>query len=484
MVARGSEETSVLIVEDAYSLATLYQHQLEKAGIKAEFVETGKEALAFLEKSNVDVLLLDIQLPDQDGSTLLETLAEQGKAPTAVMITAHGSINKAVEVMQRGASDFLMKPVSEERLVSSIKNALERSKTGQASVTVHKTAQKIQTPGGFVGSSERMKTVYANIKAVASSRAPVFITGESGTGKEICAESIHGAGDRAGGPFIAINCAAVPKDLIESELFGHKKGAFTGATADRMGAALSANNGTLFLDEICEMELDLQAKLLRFLQTGKVQRVGDDTVFDTDIRIICATNRYPIEEVAARRFREDLYYRLHVLTINMPPLRKRGGDILELAETFLKQASALEGKSFERFDTAAQNWLLSHLWPGNVRELENMIRRIVVMNEGVDVTLEMLSGTEHPDFEPPAPLSNPAASPSVLSPLSTQTNGQTLAIDINRPLLDIERDIIEHAISFCDGSLPSAAKMLQVSPSTLYRKRESWERPDETEKAD
>ena len=318
-----------------------------------------------------------------------------------------------------------------------------------------------------------MQTAYRMIAAAASSKATVFITGQSGTGKEVAAQAIHGISPRATAPFVPLNCAAVPKDLLESAIFGHVKGAFTGAQGDREGAAASADGGTLFLDEICEMSIDLQPKLLRFLQTGSFQRVGSDRVERVDVRILCATNRDPMTEVAAGRFREDLFYRLHVLNIMLPPLRERGEDILQLAHHFLDQYAREENKNFSGFAAEVERCFASYAWPGNIRQLQNLIRNIVVMNAGPVVTLDML---------PPQLLIPNAAQPSggdaaiPFQPVVLSSQPDPAPMPDIKPLAEIERDAIEQAIARCDGNIPRAAAALGVSPSTLYRKRQSWDR--------
>ncbi|MCV6576327.1 MAG: sigma-54 dependent transcriptional regulator [Cohaesibacter sp.] len=492
---------SILIVEDTPSLATLYQVQLAKAGLSSTIVATGQEAIHAIHDRPYDVMLLDLQLPDMTGCDLLKALSQQGCALTTIMITAHGSINIATEAMRLGAYDFLMKPVSQERLLESIKNALEvnsvravaTAETADAianSVTDHskkaaKTKTEAETEGfegsGFVGSGPAMQAIYKMIPNIAKSKAFVFITGESGTGKEICAHAIHAASNRSDGPFIALNCAAIPSELIESELFGHKKGAFSGATSDRLGAVLSANGGTLFLDEICEMDIALQSKLLRFLQSAQVQRVGDDKVQNVDIRVICATNRIPLQEVAAGRFREDLYYRLHILAIALPALRERGGDILELADFFLKKACKQEGRKKRVLDESAKSWLLRHSWPGNVRQLENLIHSAIVIHDAPILSAALLqslplgqegainNGPVHQD-DPALLSSSHEQGPSASAPC--------LQIDLSKSYCEIEREILEAVISLHDGSLPKAAKSLDMSPSTLYRKRDAWQDQD------
>jgi len=311
--------------------------------------------------------------------------------------------------------------------------------------------------------------VYRIIDAASPSKATVFITGESGTGKEVCAEAIHASGPRAAKAFVAINCGAIPNDLMESEIFGHTKGAFTGASSDRKGAASMADNGTLFLDEIGEMDYDLQTKLLRFIQTGTFQKVGSSKTESVDIRFICATNKDPLAEVAAGKFREDLYYRLHVIPVHLPPLRDRDQDILELANHFLKKFSAEEKKDFQNFSPEVEVILASYQWPGNVRQLQNVIRNIVVLHNHQEVTKEQL----------PPPIDTALSDIEVASRTQEIKRlakpGEDRHSVTIKPLADIERETIERAIELCDGNVPQAAALLEVSPSTIYRKKQGWE---------
>jgi two-component system repressor protein LuxO len=320
---------------------------------------------------------------------------------------------------------------------------------------------------GMLGESPSMRRLFTRIEAVSASRAPVFITGETGTGKELCASAIHAMSERANGPFIAINCGAIPRELVESELFGHLKGSFTGAFGDRKGAAATAHGGTLFLDEICEMDQAQQVRLLRFLQTGTIQPVGASLSQPVDVRIICATNREPQAEIAAARFREDLFFRLHVLPIHMPPLRDRGHDILLLAKRFLAQFCAEEGKSTKRLSEAAEAALMNHDWPGNIRELQNVIRQAVVLGSGEVLEAEMLALS--------CRRKERLHQPAIDGLRGLHTAMSLPPAFFSRELWRIERDIIEGAVAACGGSVPKAARVLGISPSTLYRKRDSWE---------
>jgi two-component system, repressor protein LuxO len=458
--------SDILLVEDTASLALVYQEHLRKAGLASDHVDTLKATAARLEQMPPRVVLLDLQLPDGNGLDLLKECGAESPA-AFIVITSHGSINTAVEAMRLGAWDFLVKPFSEERLVTTVRNALERSELRRLVAVMQEDLGR-ERFHGFIGSSLPMQAVYRMVEAVASSQATVFITGESGTGKEVCAEAIHKASPRRAKPFVALNCGAIPHDLMESEIFGHLKGSFTGAIAERKGAAREADGGTLFLDEICEMDLSLQTKLLRFLQTGTVQPVGSARPEKVDIRVLCATNRDPWAEVEAGRFREDLYFRLHVVPIHLPPLRERENDTIEIAEAFIARFAREEGKAFKGIDDDARALLLAHPWRGNVRELQNVMRNVVVLHDGPTVTADMLPPQIARDTVIPAAMPRRRASDKGTAASATEDTGDT------RQLWEIERDAIEAAIAAKGGSIPKAAQQLGVSPSTLYRKRESW----------
>ncbi len=395
-------ERHVLLVEDTLPLARSYIEFLKTGSYRVDHVDTGRKALNFLKRNTPDVVLLDVKLPDMSGLDILDQLTEQGLACPIVVITAHGSIKLAVDAMRAGAADFLVKPFNAQRLKNALAAVFERVAIEGAlpAPTPRRVAHVEGGPetnasgraecGGYIGSSDAMQAVYRTIEAAAASKASVFVTGESGTGKELCAEAIHRIGPRADKPLVALNCAAIPRELMESEIFGHMKGAFSGAVADREGAASLADGGTLFLDEICDMNIDLQAKLLRFIQTETYRPVGGAELLRVDVRFVCATNKEPLEEVAEGRLREDLYYRLHVIPIHLPPLRARGTDVIEIAESFLADIAAEEGKGFKSFAGDTKAALLAYDWPGNVRQLENVIRNIVVMHSGETVTVDML----------------------------------------------------------------------------------------------
>ncbi|MCM2679548.1 sigma-54-dependent transcriptional regulator [Echinimonas agarilytica] len=477
-----TSKASLLLVEDSDSLAAIYEAYLVNESVTVERVSTGEAAIRQLMKTPPMVMLLDLKLPDMSGMDVLQWMSTQHLNTLVIIITAHGSVDVAVDSMRLGVFDFLEKPFDAGRLQVTVKNAL-RMNNLQSLVDDYQADVERTSYHGFIGSSLPMQQVYKMIDAVAPSKATVFITGESGTGKEVCAEAIHKQGPRVGKPFIALNCGAIPKDLMESEIFGHVKGAFTGANTDRKGAAAQADSGTLFLDEIGEMDLDLQTKLLRFVQTGRYQKVGGSKEEKVDVRFLCATNRDPWKEVQEGRFREDLYYRLFVVPIHLPPLRDRGRDMLSIASSLLRHYSKEEGKQFKRFSAATAAVLASYDWPGNVRELQNVIRNICVLHDGDEVIANQL----------PAPLNKQMPDESFeleLTENDSEVHEKSApehfeAVEMSvveteevvplQPLWITEKQAIERAIEHCGGNIPKAAELLEVSPSTIYRKKQSWE---------
>ena len=464
-----TKQATILLVEDSPSLASIYQQYLRGGDYQVQNVTTGQEAQAFIDAHLPHVVLLDLKLPDMPGMEVLRKIYEQQLPIEVVIITAHGTIDSAVDAMRYGAFDYLVKPFDAKRLQVTLANALEHWRL-KSLVETYQEGERTRYQG-FIGASLSMQAVYRIIDSAAPSKATVFITGESGTGKEVCAQAIHDLSPRRGKPLIALNCAAIPRDLMESEIFGHVKGAFSGAVAERKGAASQANGGTLFLDEIGEMELDLQSKLLRFLQTGSFQPVGGNRLEQVDVRIVCATNRDPLEQVRQGQFREDLYYRLHVIPVFMPPLREREHDVLLLAEHFLASYASEEGRSAMRLSAEVKQIMLDYAWPGNVRELQNIIRQAVVLNRGDELL---------PDMLPPA--IRETSSTGQPSPARTEGHGRISGSSTGapadiaiRPLWLLEKEAIEQAIERTGGNIPKAAALLDVSPSTIYRKRQAWE---------
>ena len=398
----------ILVVEDSPPQLALLRGLLKDMGARIAVAETAQAALAAVEAEMPDALLLDIELPDGSGFDVLRRLRGEGHGLPVIVITANASIGTAVEAMREGATDFLVKPFNKARLTVTLTNALEAQRVARELEAVRAEVAPDRYHG-FVGASPAMRAVYRTIESVAASKASVFVTGESGTGKELAAEAIHRASPRAKGPFVALNCAAIPKDLLESEIFGHVKGAFTGATDHREGAAKRADGGTLFLDEIGEMPLDMQVKLLRFIQTGSFTPVGGGRTEKVDVRFVAATNRDIWAQVEAGHFREDLAYRLYVVPIEMPPLRARGADVLMLARAFLKSFAKEERKGFRALAPDVEALLMAHGWPGNVRQLQNVIRNAVVLHEGQVLELAMLPAALFRERRAPAPAAAPVA---------------------------------------------------------------------------
>ncbi|MCW1918735.1 sigma-54 dependent transcriptional regulator [Rhodobacter sp. KR11] len=449
----------LLLIEDTASLQLIYRSVLQAAGYEVHLAATAAEGQKRFAAGHHRVVLLDLGLPDRDGLQVMTEMLQARPDTRIIVITAHGSINRAVEAMRAGAHEFLVKPFEDERFLSAVANAVARSQARKPAG---------DAAAGFLGSSEVMGRIHDKIASVAGSMATVFITGESGTGKELAALAVHGASPRAKGPFIALNCGAIPHDLLESEVFGHVKGSFTGAISDKPGAATAADGGTLFLDEICEMAPALQTKLLRFLQTSTVLPVGATKPIKVNVRIVCATNRDPLDAVRRGHFREDLYYRLFVVPIHLPPLRDRGEDIIEIAETMLTRFAEEEGRRFDGLAPEVTELFRRQPWPGNVRQLLNVIRNVVVLNPGGLVTLDMLPETLT------APDAGTAPPERVLTP-----DAPALDSLLDRPLAEVERLIVTATLSRHGGSVPKAARVLDISPSTLYRKLEAWARAEE-----
>lgn len=454
----------ILIIEDSPDLAELYRSYLRDEPYQVRHVSDGRSGMAALEQDPPAVLLLDLMLPDMDGMTILKHIHDHRVPTSVVIITSHGSVDVAIDAMRCGAFDFIEKPFSAKRIKVTLRNAVDRQHLTNLVDRLRDDFQRDHYHG-FLGSSLAMQAIYRIIDSAAPSKATVFITGESGSGKEVCAEAIHRQSARRDRPFVPFNCGAIPHDLMESEIFGHVRGAFTGATRTREGAAALADGGTLFLDEIAELDMDLQTKLLRFVQTGTFQRVGSTQLIKVDVRIICATNRDPELEVAAGRFREDLFYRLHVIPIQVPPLREREDDILLLASHFLRKFAIEEHKSFHAFTPEVETTLMDYDWPGNIRQLQNVLRNVVVLYDAATVTQGML----------PPPLNGVIKRRGPGVPATRVSSLPESSHQGIRPLRLVEKEAIERAIAWCEGNIPRAAALLEVSPSTIYRKRQAWQ---------
>jgi two-component system, repressor protein LuxO len=421
----------------------------------------GREAADMLRAGSFDIVLLDLaSLGDLAEHTedAVARLVRLGAGALMVALSDGASVSAAVAAMRAGAHDFIAKPLSAPAFATRIGELAHRHGKARALTIEVGVGTRAERFCGFVGASSQMQVVYEQIERIAPSAAPVFITGESGTGKDICAEALHERGPRANYRFVAINCAAIPRDTLEREIFGVARGAYTGACDDRKGAAELAHGGTLFFDEIDAMDLSLQSRLLRFLQTGTISRVGESGGRPVDVRVICATSSNPMQLITERRFREDLFYRLHVLPIHLPPLRQRPADVLMLAQHFLASYALEEHKSFGIFAHDTANLLVGRDWPGNVRQLQNLVRRLVVMFDGGDITAEMVAAADIESIGLPRDAGvAPVPRPRTILPLWRQ-----------------EQRIIEDAVASFGGNISLAAAALELSPSTIYRKRQAW----------
>lgn len=470
---------TVLVVDDDPTQRRLLQAVLEKQGHHPEMAESGEAAVDRVKRGGIDVVLLDLVMPGMDGMETLEVLKAREPELPVIVLTAHGGIETVVKAMRAGACDFFVKPASPERIAVSIRNAFKvRDLTGE--VTRLKKTNSGQL--GFkdmVADAPAMRQVVRLGERAAKSNIPILVTGQSGVGKELVARSIMAASDRAGRPFVAVNCGAIPENLVESVLFGHEKGAFTGAVAKHLGKFQEADGGTLFLDEIGELPLDMQVKLLRALQEGEVDPVGGKRPVKVDVRIISATNRDLAEQVKSGEFREDLFYRLNVFPIEVPSLRERAEDIPALVRHFIARFNAQEGKAVLDASSETMDMLSSYEWKGNVRQLENAIFRAVVLSDGDYLTpadFPQISGMAPTLNKTPAPGPDEEAVAVPDAPAETEADEDELSVSIFddgghvRPLEMIERDLIAFAIETYSGRMAEVARRLGVGRSTLYRK--------------
>ncbi|WP_437500931.1 sigma-54-dependent transcriptional regulator [Sorangium sp. So ce1099] len=450
MNAEKRQGSRVLVVDDEASARSGLEKLLRQEGYAVDAAGDGIEALEVAAERPPDVVVTDLKMPKMDGVALLGKLREQDPALPVIVVTAFGDVSSAVQAMRAGAEDYLTKPVDFDALLLSIERALERSALRVEAENLRRQLREREGEGveGLIGASPAMQKVYRMARQVAGARATVLITGESGTGKGELARAIHAKGPRARAPFVTLHCAALAESLLESELFGHERGAFTGADRRRIGRFEQANGGTLFLDEVGEIAPSTQVKLLRVLQERMFERVGGNDTVSVDVRLIAATNRDLTAAVQEGRFREDLYYRLNVVHIDMPPLRVRDTDVLLLANHFLRRFAAENHRKIEGFTDEARAKLVAHRWPGNVRELENAIERAVVLCEDARIDAEHL------------PIdAAPVAKGALRIP------GATMA--------EIERYAILSTLEATNGSTTRAAELLDISIRTIqYRLHE------------
>jgi DNA-binding NtrC family response regulator len=477
---------TILIADDDAVQRRLVENMVQKCGYEPLVVEGGDAAVALLtapDAQAIDAVVLDLVMPGLDGLGVLSKMREAGLNIPVIVQTAHGGIDNVVSAMRAGAQDFVVKPASFERLQVSLRNALNTSALKGELQRIRHSREGRLTFADIITRSETMAAVLRTAQKAATSSIPVLIEGESGVGKELFARAIHGSSERKSKPFVAVNCGAIPDNLVESILFGHEKGAFTGATERHMGKFVEASGGTLFLDEVGELPLTAQVKLLRALQEGTVEAVGGRKPVKVDVRIISATNRKLLDLVKSGAFREDLFYRLHVLPLTIPPLRMRREDIPHLLRHFLARFAAEENRTITGISGEAVAHLAQLDWPGNIRQLENTVYRAVVMSESDQLGLSDFPQTvghavadQLPHGEPL--VIAPSTAPSMVSgsdipiaPLATAGSLSMLtATGEVRPLEEMENEIIRFAISHYRGQMSEVARRLKIGRSTLYRK--------------
>jgi two-component system response regulator HydG len=437
-----SEKERILVVDDAPHTLEVLQRNLTSKGYQVFTATNVDEAIRILESITVDLVITDLKMPKVSGIDLIRHVRENFKETEVMMITGYPTIEGAVKAIKTGAEEYLTKPFTDEELFSSVRRTLD--KLHMRKVGAAQLHQMPKAPYGLIGQSEAIRKVFSTISKTASTSATVLITGESGTGKELVARSIHYSSARASAPFVPVNCGGIPEGLLESELFGHVKGAFTGATESRAGFFQTADGGTIFLDEISDTSLSMQAKLLRVLQDKEVYMVGASRSRKVDVRIIAATNKDLAGLVKKGVFREDLFFRLNVITIAMPPLRERGDDILVLAHHFVTKYAKEFCKPTLRFSDNALQVLKNYHWPGNVRELENVVQRLVVMTDGNLIEVSDL--------------------PSLMRFSSLRETG------LNRTLAEVEAEYIRNVLASVNGNKTKAAQILGIDRKTLREK--------------
>lgn len=453
---------NVVIVDDDRSLREMLEILLKREGYNIESFENGVEAIEWIKenKERIDVVISDILMPKMDGIALLENIREIDKDISIIMITANTRIDYAIEALKRGAYDYITKPFNNDELKIIVKNAIERKNLARENLKLRSLIEKGSLP--IIFSSKIMEDLYLKAVSVAKSNSTVLITGESGTGKELFAKLIHNESERKDFPFFPVNCGAIPENLMESELFGYEKGAFTGATASKVGFFELGNKGTIFLDEIAELPLSLQVKLLRVLEDRMIMRLGGKEGIPVDIRVIAATNRDIEELVQNGNFREDLYYRLNVVRIKIPPLRERKEDIVGLAIHFLKKYSIMNNKNIRGFSKDAITFLESYDFPGNVRELQNIIERACIFETG-----ELLGVGSLP-LEIIQKKTSKEEKGNVVEDIDFQN------FNMDRYISNIEKTIIEKALERANGNKKEAAELLGVSLWSLYHRLEKF----------
>lgn len=470
-MAKTQQGTRILIADDDLSVCVALETILEEENnYIPEIVHSGKEAEILLLSERFDVALIDLTLEDHNGLEILRT-ARQAELPTEIiLVTGHGSIDTAVEAMRLGAYDYLTKPVDSKDLLRIVKHAVEKANLLEQNRTLQNQLKSLTRYQDLIGKSNVMQELFQTLEAVAGSDASVLITGESGTGKELVARAIHQRSERRDGPFIAVNCAALPGNILESELFGHEKGAFTGAIKDKAGYFEQADKGTLFLDELTEMPYDVQAKLLRALETQTFRRVGGTRDIKVDVRVLAASNRQVHEAVAEKQLREDVFYRLAVVEIDLPPLRERVEDIPLMASDFLRRFASANNKTIRRFTPEAMEVMLNYPWPGNVRELRNAIERAVILCKADEIQVNDLP----PRIRGAVESNNTSASGHAAAVIPANL----VAVPLGTTVEEMERQLILRTLEMQGNNKTRAAEVLGISLKTLHNKLNRYARED------
>jgi two-component system repressor protein LuxO len=481
-------QSNILFVDDEVNILDALTRSVRGLNLQVHSANSAKEGIVILEQNDIDIVISDKKMPGIDGNEFLQEVAHRWPETVRIMLTAFTELDAVMDAINTGRVwSFMQKPWNNDELVITIQQAINYSEILAERSLLRRTLEQWQSRRkhnfmNFIGQSTPMQFVYDSVERCAQSHASVFITGPSGAGKELVAEAIHKLSPRKNMTLVSLNCAAIPGELMESEIFGHVKGAFSGAASNREGAAQRADKGILFLDEIGEMDIALQAKILRFVQTGTFQKVGSNKVEKVDIRFLSATNREPQEAIEKGLLREDLYYRLNVISINLPPLNEREQDSIQIAHFFLQHFSELDNKIFVGLSSDAQKLIQNYDWPGNVRQLENTIHSAIVMSEGPLLTAKIIIRQLRLSDEKVREINNRKKSSlvmqgSCLNPPAVLHTSDELFTGIEgiRSLAEVERAAIEHAIAACKDNVVKAAGLLGVSPSTLYRKVQQWQ---------
>ena len=463
------ETPTLLVADDDPAVRQSLERSLTREGYTVELATDGQAALDRLQSGGVDLVLSDLRMPGLTGLELLRHVKAAGFDTDVVLLTAFGTVEEAVQAMKDGAVDFLTKPFQRAQLVRVIRKALERRELIQENRALQRRLDDLLSQGNIIGVSPVWRKMMTLVSQVADSSATALIHGESGSGKELIAHAIHERSPRRTGPFVAVNCAALPETLLESELFGYERGAFTGAASRKEGRFELADGGTLFLDEVADLSPVTQPKILRVLQEGEFERVGGTKTLRVDVRIVTASNQDLATLVREKRFREDLYYRLNVITINVPPLRERREDIALLAQQFLRVYAAKNNRQLDGFSDDALRCLESYSWPGNVRELENVVERAVVLARGRTVEVGELppNVTERAIFVVREGGAEPAGASGEPS--------DYLRVKIGTPLAEVEQRLLEETLRMTRGNKTLTAKMLGIDPKTVFRKLKAVE---------